>query len=396
MIIETHKGLTMTERLRFLSIIRGLAALSVVFSHIDTSYLSQIGILHYVIYCAHCVFIRTIWINEGIHPGVIVFIVLSGFCIHLPQARKQHLNLNIRDFSHKRFFRIYPVFIVALSLGILINTLLNLDKTNPVENIIINLLCVTALIPLKPPIGNPILLTVIVECILYCLYPLGLKLIKLSSWKWLFFSCFSLYALNIFWLLFSNTDHTWIQRNIWALLSYWWIGALAVELCYGRFKHVSIKKIHFLFIYLSYFIFCLTLHFKGIHLIKSLLFAMNVGFILMFLFQKEHTIKSKSNKSNAFFTRIKIVFTTIGEMSYSLYVVHIPILTMLHFYFFNFFQKTFFYKEIFYCANILIVTIGTILLYYFIEKPSHKYAQKFKNNNHSKWNEPTRLNSTKC
>lgn len=369
----------MSNRLGFLDITRGLAALSVVCIHMDTSYLNKNGSLFGIIQYVFTIFLNIFWVNGGMYPGVIIFIVLSGFCIHLPQAKKRNLDLNIIEFAHKRFFRIYPVLIVAYVLGIIANTISEHGNSSSIENVINNLLFISALLPLQPPSGNPVLHTVIVECVLYCCYPFGLKLLKSTSWIVLLFGCFSLYILNTSWLFLSSADPVWIQRNICSLLCYWWIGAFAVELCYGRWAHALIKGIHCILLYLVYFIFCFTVHFKGIHFINSLLLAIVVAFFLMFFFQKNKRKVVNYNISNLVLIRIRTVFMKIGEMSYSLYVVHVPVFTLTNYYFF---QEALLHEKIFYCVNLLIITISTVLLYRLVEKPSHQHAQKYKQNSY--------------
>ena len=44
---------------------------------------------------------------------VMLFFVLSGFCIHLPVAKKKHLP-NWKAYALRRFFRIYPPYLVTL------------------------------------------------------------------------------------------------------------------------------------------------------------------------------------------------------------------------------------------------------------------------------------------
>ena len=67
---------------------------------------------------------------------------------------------------------------------------------------------------------------------------------------------------------------------------------------------------------------------------------------------------------------------TIGEYSYSLYVIHLPIVVLL-----KFFAKDseLGAEPIFYFINILAVIISTALFYNIIEKPSHEYAKSSSN-----------------
>jgi peptidoglycan/LPS O-acetylase OafA/YrhL len=46
------------------------------------------------------------------HMGVAMFFVVSGFCIHLSHARSN--SRSWVEFSRRRFFRIYPPYLLSL------------------------------------------------------------------------------------------------------------------------------------------------------------------------------------------------------------------------------------------------------------------------------------------
>ena len=52
------------------------------------------------------------------YTGVTLFFVLSGFCIHLPQARKQSYTLRIGEFARRRFWRLYPAYAASIVVAI--------------------------------------------------------------------------------------------------------------------------------------------------------------------------------------------------------------------------------------------------------------------------------------
>lgn len=56
------------------------------------------------------------------YTGVGLFFVLSGFCIHLPQARKHHTkggdDLQPRPFFYRRLRRLYPAYFASLFLAV--------------------------------------------------------------------------------------------------------------------------------------------------------------------------------------------------------------------------------------------------------------------------------------
>ena len=94
-------------RLLFLDSLRGLAALQVLIFHVNNALLGDNE------------FIARVFIN-GVSP-VSFFFVLSGFVLTLPFI-KGNRNINIFQFSVKRIFRIYPLYIVLIFLlGLIYN-----------------------------------------------------------------------------------------------------------------------------------------------------------------------------------------------------------------------------------------------------------------------------------
>lgn len=70
------------------------------------------------------------WLELATYPmsfgsaGVILFFVLSGFCIHRPRARglvHEQTDLNVRSYIARRGWRIYPLFAVALLLTLVLD-----------------------------------------------------------------------------------------------------------------------------------------------------------------------------------------------------------------------------------------------------------------------------------
>jgi peptidoglycan/LPS O-acetylase OafA/YrhL len=107
-------------RLHSIDILRGLAALSVAFYHIwghDGSYAyPSIGIVPQTPNPTFLMYLISPF-RWG-YLGVSLFLVLSGFCIHLPYARKKYSNSSYEfkgaTFFTRRIWRLYPAYIVAV------------------------------------------------------------------------------------------------------------------------------------------------------------------------------------------------------------------------------------------------------------------------------------------
>ena len=113
----------MQQRYYSLDIVRGMAALSVLLTHWGgwTFYFTDSTTKHVIVFFQN-IFKFSLWNGGGIHPGVVIFIVLSGFCIHLPLAASPNLIAQSgfwRIFTLRRSIRIMPVLFIALLLGII-------------------------------------------------------------------------------------------------------------------------------------------------------------------------------------------------------------------------------------------------------------------------------------
>ena len=110
--------MVMTRRLVSLDALRGLAALAVVLSHVaEPGGSAAVGSA-----LAHRV--ADILILGRV--GVVLFFVISGFCIHLRWAKARaagrDTTINFASFWKQRFIRLYPPYLVALGLYLLVQT----------------------------------------------------------------------------------------------------------------------------------------------------------------------------------------------------------------------------------------------------------------------------------
>lgn len=176
------------------------------------------------------------------HPGVLGFIVLSGYCIHRAGFREG--SIDVRAYAIRRFFRIYPVYLAAIAFGMIAWTYARSIAPASTEiggTASIDPLCVaarvTGIVTLVPSLhrcaflGNAPLNTVMTEIWLYIAYPvlllgIGRRLGDRVMWA----------VICGIWLLgvatitaFPGLLHWWSTASLPGFLLYWWIGAAAID-----------------------------------------------------------------------------------------------------------------------------------------------------------------------
>src|ERR1700678_1911161 len=89
------------SRLAWLDVLRGIAALAVVFDHLSYYVLQA---LRHIVYQ---------WFNPG-NYGVFVFFMISGYIVPASLERKG----SVRTFWVSRLFRLYPLYLLAVGLAV--------------------------------------------------------------------------------------------------------------------------------------------------------------------------------------------------------------------------------------------------------------------------------------
>jgi peptidoglycan/LPS O-acetylase OafA/YrhL len=154
-----------------LDAVRGAAAIAVALSHYYQLKMSEIGLGW-----------QSRWLDQLGGWGVTVFFVLSGFCIHGAQLRDESLAKPTvwKAFYWRRFFRLYPGFIVSLILCSIVAAKwpTGLIRSTSVRTFISHLLLLSNFSPSTRTGINGVLWSVVIECHFYLLYPLFLLLLR--------------------------------------------------------------------------------------------------------------------------------------------------------------------------------------------------------------------------
>jgi len=313
-----------------IDVFRGLAALVVAAMH--TRELTWVGI-------------RELWASQGTHLtpssvlgyatfpliwgsiGVPIFFVLSGYCIHRSQAmarvRTGGYGLAPGNFLLRRFFRIYPVVAGALLLTCLCDWASRQYFPNSPKladaglgTFLINLFSLQGLA--GPTYGsNGPLWTLSLEVQFYAVYPLLLMLMwRLGTLRTLL----ALATLNV------ASFFLWQRHGTLLFLSFyvsWYLGALVAEVeASGRFtRQLETRRARavvfaagFLGLLAGCGVFFLDNYF-GFQV-----WAVAFAVILFAALRRPVPLQGWLAR----------VFAWLGTFSFSLYIVHLPVVVLIH------------------------------------------------------------------
>lgn len=276
-----------------------------------------------------------------VYYGVFLFFILSGYLIH--SYKSSNKNISWIFFLKNRFLRIYPLYFLLLFYFLYYSWFEWGYMTDFVLHtfLILNF-NVESFYSITDFFG-----CLVIEVQFYLLYPFIYFIIKKNSAIGFFF------VTLFFWM----TSCVFFEyRN-------------KIKLIYSRYTKI---------VYLKFFFFafiCFTEAgdyfglFNKIPLINVFLFCS------LFLLILNH---KNLNFSTLNFNNVKSILILFGAISYSLYLVHNPVLISLKKYFFNVFDNPYLniFHEIF-CVVIVLILIS-FSLYQLVEKRFIKYVKQIK------------------
>ena len=187
--------------------------------------------------------------------AILLFFLISGFCIHYPNTQLDS-NPCWKTYFKRRFWRIYPTYLIAIILTSLISYYCHIkwgDNTWNLERII-RVITVSQNYPPENGqfLSNPSLWTIPLEIEFYVLYPLAfLILLKFGFLRLLFFSIF----VSGIGLYLSKQGMQWVSFTAIFLWPSWllgaWISHLYKQNTLGRLKSFLIYTFLILFLVLA-------------------------------------------------------------------------------------------------------------------------------------------------
>ncbi|MGC3999833.1 MAG: acyltransferase [Anaeromyxobacter sp.] len=360
-------------RFRSLDAVRALAAVSVLVTHWSGWFLTPPDdALSWLAARWNELFAAVFWAARGIHPGVVVFIVLSGFCIHLPQARRTSA-LPDRSFwktyARRRALRILPVYWVGVVLGalaLIVVTAMGVASASPFADtswspgdLTARLLLANGVRP-GPDLGNGPLDTVAAEAVLYCVYPVLLALRRRWGWKSVFAMSALLQGIAVL-ALRSGWEPRWIGASALTFHLYWAMGALAAER-FCRADPARHARPWSVLVFGFYLVVAHVVRVRGAHLVATAVLGLAAAFALYELMVLERTRQAGAPMK---------ALAWIGERSYSLYAIHAPLLVVT----WVLLATAGLPPSLARPALLVAVLAGTLLTYACVESPSHRWAK---------------------
>ena len=369
-VYDLEKDPSSNLRIQGLETLRGLAAIYVLFHHArsflwlgySNGYLKHPDLFN--LPDKLLVYFFSLFIYG--HQAVIFFFVLSGFAIHFKYAdrlSKGDTSFNYLDYIKRRIKRIYPPFMFALLLTFVLDMVgrniytLTIDNS-PLQVVKNNFNFETLLLNVFFLINNDLnlwgsnaaLWSLKYEWWFYMIYPLMFLCLKKST----------LVTFLIVAILFaiSFIKHIWpveLLKDIFAYLITWFLGVMLAETYF--------KRIRFDFLYLSPLLLILPIliftNGKYNSFLEdfgwALVFMSIIGFVLWLNQRKKMPSIIKKYKE-------------LGAFSFTLYVIHIPILILLRTIMFkNLGAASYTFVYVF--VGIIVSLISAYAIHFLVEKP---------------------------
>ena len=364
------------QKLVFLDGVRGIAAFYVMVGH--ARWLLWEGYQNYNSHPADYSFLDTVFMyffslfRFG-HEFVLLFFVLSGFVIHYGYSKKlvkaPNFKLKWGEYLFRRAKRIYPPFLFAIALTFVLDqigidygfTIYSGDTIYPSINTNVSHPNHEA----KTLLGNFFFLfkeyvpvfgtngatwSLKFEWWFYVLYPLFFLFSRKNVY----------YSTALIVVLFFSTFSTGIwkenlMREIFGSMICWWLGVILAEV---TTKRINLKLGLFAMIALLACGLCYLLpqNSQSADLKVALLFT-SILALLLWMHERRMSLKFLN------------VLKPLGDFSYTLYIIHFPILVLLSGVLSHYLNNTLPIHSYFIMAGMAICLVTAYLVHFIVEVP---------------------------
>lgn len=311
------------------------------------------------------------WINFA-NVFVSYFFVLSGFILVISSAKNINKQISSKHFWHKRFARIYPVYIFALLLySALALFARHPNETFEYKSFFSSVFLIQSWIPEYSNDYNFVGWSLSVEALFYFIFPFLFTHLKNKKTILLIVVAVSVWLLSLVaFILFSINKYSFKFVHYFPLLH---VNTFICGVITGVLfiRHKKLFERNNLFITVSFVVLlviaylCIVTDNKYFQLYyhNGLLAPLFILFIL--------SLATAGIRVKAFLSHPSLQF--LGEISYGIYILQVPVIIIIHGINSRFFKFSHTFEFYFY---VLFLLGFCSLSYLLIEKPSRNYLYK--------------------
>src|SRR6185503_2271632 len=348
------QGKPVLQKIIAIDLLRALAALSVFYfhNHSGTLLVKYSGIP----------FLKVTDALGAIY-AVPLFFLISGYCIHASNIKylKANRSLPLKEYYRRRFLRIYPPYFAALIFDIAVNYIVVKNYQLNLYDGIIHLFSLQGFTTPYFNTINLVLWTISIELAFYAIYPVFYYIRFKYNLNYALAFTFIISCLSISYFMLKGNYSVPERFCVFNLWFSWCAGAYLADK--KMLSTADFKRPVYVVLYLLIF-FCL-LYLTYIHstlsLIQDQLDILVWTAPMIFLLSKEDWLKRKQNTWT-----IKIL-AAIGLSSYSLYLLHEPLIALKNFLTHKYLPASFQLAGV--GAGVLVIPVIAWYSYYYIEKP---------------------------
>jgi len=295
--------------------------------------------------------------------GVNVFFILSGFILFYNYHDKK---VNFVEFILKRLAKIYPVYLAGFVVCFLVVEFMHIKVDNFFEVMMMNLLLVQSYLPkfsMQWYGGGS--WSISTEFFFYLCFPLLLNFILKLSKTQIFIFLFLSFFCSVFTGILLNLkmidfqlSYSFPPSRIWEFI----IGMLTAALVVKHKVTINNLLILAVAIFSIYYYYYIGYKLLGYVIQNIILVPLMITILISVSTRKKHVLSFLGNR----------FFEYLGKVSYSFYIVQIPIMILLEKNIgFKIYNTSITFSLIFF-TNLL----GAIILYHIIESPLHQFLNK--------------------
>jgi len=362
-----------TRHLEWIDFLRGLSAVAVILFHVRVDLWVGWNVIHANPNAYSNLDRATAWLSiltPFFGSAVMLFFLVSGFCVHYPYAGSGRI-LELKTYSARRFFRIYPPYLGAVVFSIIVELLIGHRLGNQPSSLatVLRSMFMVQNYGVHPGqmTANPSLWSLPVEVELYIVYPLFYWLLMRFGGRraLIVAAAVSLAALGL--SLNSRLDFVFNIPGHFAV--YWIIWCAGALLAEGvKRDRLPVWKPWMSAGMAAALLLALCVEVRKLPLeVQHLTWALFYFTIISWGLTRHDLLLSWS-------VPVRNAFVFLGMISYSLYLIHFPLFRLCGVLWVSHFgaKPADFLISLLFCVLAIPVAY---LFYVTIEAPSHRFAQ---------------------